>query len=160
MRLDRSDPDLPTAWVEFRNFGNMPAEESVIDVASEIKGNVVADPLGKRQVVCRSACFSPDAPYFFGAMVPSQYLKPVLSGSAKLVVMIEAKYNDIDLRPHCYQTRNAYMSFPDKFDPDGGSSSSCNDAMPTYSSRTTIDRSWARNTRRTDPPLSDVIAEH
>lgn len=34
--------------------------------------------------------------------------------------------------------RYAYVSFLDKFDPDGGSSA-CKGAMPAYSSRTTID---------------------
>lgn len=97
MRLDRSDPDRPTAWVEFRNFGNMPAEEGVIDVASAINGNIVADPMGKRHVVLSLGVLSPDAPYFFGAMFPAQFLKPVLSGSAKLVVMIEATYKRFGL---------------------------------------------------------------
>jgi hypothetical protein len=72
-------------------------------------------------------------------MFPPQYLHSVTSGSARLVVIVEATYRDLDTHLHCYRMRYGYVSFLDKYDPDGGSST-CTATMPTYSSQTIWDK--------------------
>ena len=139
IKLDRSNPERPASWIEFRNFGNIPSEQTVIEVSTLVNGRLVKDILGLQHVVLSLGLLSPEAPYFFGAMFPPQYLQSVENGSTKLVVIIESTYRDMGGRLHCYHMRYAYVAFLDKYDPDGGSSA-CTAEMPVYSAKTVWER--------------------
>jgi hypothetical protein len=139
IRLNRSDQAQPGSWIEFRNFANMPAEQTVIDVSTQINGNVIANTLGARHVVLSLGIMSPEAPYFFGATFPPQYLQSIMNGKARLTVVVKATYKDIGGHLHCYHMRYAYAWFFDKYDPDGGGSA-CTGQMPSYNPQTVWDK--------------------
>lgn len=139
LKLDATDPTRPKSWIEFRNFGNLPAEQTVIGVSTRIDGQTVADALGLRHLVLSLGVLSPATPYNFGAFFPPQYLSAVKSGKSRLTIGVESTYKDADGRLHCFEMRYAYAAFLDKFDPDGGGSD-CTAGMPQYSPETTWEK--------------------
>jgi len=140
IKLDASDPARPKSWIEFRNFGNLPAEQTAIGVSNRIDGHPVSDALtGLQKVVLSLGVLSPASPYNFGALFPPQYLNAIRSGSSRLVLAVDATYTDADGHLRCYQMQYAYIASLDKYDPDGGGSD-CKDGMPRYNPETTWEK--------------------
>ncbi len=139
LKMDATDPTRPASWIEFRNFGNLPAEQTAIGVSTRIDGHTVADALGLGHVVLSLGVLSPGTPFDFGAFFPPQYLSDVKSGKSRLVIAVESTYKDADGHLHCFEMRYAYAAFLDKYDPDGGGSA-CTNGMPQYSPETTWEK--------------------
>jgi len=139
IKLDATDTSRPTSWIELRNFGNLPAEQTAIGVSTRIDGHTVTDALGLQKVALSLGVLSPASPYNFGAIFPPQYLSAVKGGSSRLVLAVQATYRDADGHLRCYEMQYAYVAFLDKYDPDGGGSD-CKDGMPQYNPQTTWEK--------------------
>jgi hypothetical protein len=145
--LDINNPTEPTSWVQFKNFGSIPADRTVIDVSTSIGGRPVLGGalragMGTNHVVMSLGELTPQTTYLFGAMFPPQYAKAVADGSSALVVSVKASYMDAPGRRYCFDMNYIYYWPLKKYDPAGGSND-CDSGSPTYSDATTLSRLMA-----------------
>jgi hypothetical protein len=123
LRLD--DPKMPCAVLDYRNYGDLPAEHSMIQAWASVDGKVVSfDPLRRGlgpKVKLDLGTLSPHTPHLFGAYFPPQYTEPILKGDANLELTIIVAYKDAAEVPYCYRMNFRYFAPLKSFDPDGGS---------------------------------------
>ncbi|HZO82767.1 MAG TPA: hypothetical protein VFB33_13815 [Candidatus Binataceae bacterium] len=123
--LDRSHPDEPRIYVDYRNFGHVPADNVRLQAAVFLGGRQLADEGVTRSV----GVLSPDVPHHIYLHVPPQSAPDILAGRAKLLAQVSAWYAGSGARTFCYRERFAYMPDSGTFEIAGGSTR-CDSAPP------------------------------
>jgi hypothetical protein len=139
LRLDISDQQKPATWVEFRDFGNVPADLVAIDISTWVDGQAVPGGLGKPHLVMSLGLLAPNAPCYLAAIFPPKYMSAVKNGASKTVVSVRTSYKDATGRLYCFHMNYMYYAPLRKYDPEGGGTD-CTPDAPTYSEATTLER--------------------
>jgi hypothetical protein len=142
IRLDTTNTARPTSWVTFRNFGSVPADQTVIDVSTSIDGHLAPGGLGHKHVVLSLGVLTPQTTYLFGALFPGQLARAVVEGESQIVVSVKAGYKDAAGQRYCFAMNYIYYWPLKKYDPAGGSDE-CAGGAPVYSDATTLLRQMA-----------------
>jgi len=104
--------------VEYRNFGHLSADETVIDSRVLIDGAPVAGEAARLQ----AGILSPNVPHVVYRNLPPDRYGAIVDGKAALEVDIKATYRGFDRRRLCYFERFKYVADADRFEIRGGSS--------------------------------------
>ncbi len=116
--LDRSRPGEPRIYVDYRNFGHVPADDVHLRATMFIDDKPLAGQAMSRSV----GVLSPDVPHHVYLHVPAQQAAQILAGRARLLAQVRAWYKGSSRRAFCYRERFAYMPDSGTFEIDGGSS--------------------------------------
>jgi len=138
LKLDLSNRERPATWVEFRDFGSVPADRVVVDVSTFIDGKPVPGGLGKSHVVMSLGLIAPNSPFNFAALFPQRFSSAIASGASKAIVSAVATYKDAAGQFYCFHMAYMYFAPMKKFDPAGGGTD-CVPHMPVYDESTRLD---------------------
>jgi hypothetical protein len=142
IRLDTTDAAQPASWVVFKNFGNVPADKTVIDVSTSIDGHLQLGGLGRKHVVMSLGVLTPRTTYLFGALFPPRFIKAVTAGKSTIIVSVNTSYRDAAKKRYCFEMNYIYYWPLKKYDPAGGSDE-CNGNAPVYRDEMTLSRQMA-----------------
>ena len=118
IRIDQSAPRQPHLIVEYRDFGNIPADQTIIIGQLTINGQLVP---GQRKASAELGVLSPQVAHFWHRAIPPESLRPILDGKSVLSVGIEFAYRDANDRHYCYRMAFEYHPNVNDFTPAGGS---------------------------------------
>jgi hypothetical protein len=116
--LDRSVADDPRVFVEYRNFGHVPADEVNLQAMMFIDDQ----PLDSNTLVKNVGILSPNVPHHIYFHVPRDRFALVAAGHTTLSTQIVAWYKNASGRVFCYRERFVYMRDSGIFEISGGSS--------------------------------------
>jgi hypothetical protein len=115
--LDSSKPNEPRVTIQYRNFGHLSSDETLIDSRVLIDGV----PVGTANRL-RAGILSPNVPHYVYRYLPPGRYAAIVDGKATLEVEIEATYRGFDRRRLCYFERFGYVADASRFDVLGGTS--------------------------------------
>ena len=118
VKLDGSRPNDPRVYVDFRNFGHIPADDV------RLRGDLFIDnkPLGADRVDRNAGIMSPDVPHHVFLHLPGDRYREVMAGRAALLAQVSARYQNSGGLEFCYRERFAFKSGSGTFEIAGGSS--------------------------------------
>jgi hypothetical protein len=128
VNLDRSFADDPRVFVEYRNFGHVPADEVNLQAMMFIDDQ----PLDSNTVAKNVGILSPNVPHHTYFHIPRDRFALVAAGHTTLSTQIHAWYRSASGRVFCYRERFVYMRDSGIFEISGGSSR-C-DSLPPVTS--------------------------
>jgi hypothetical protein len=115
------DAQRPMISVNFRNFGSIPALDTIVSIHAVIDGKVVAPPAGTMSEM-DTGILSPDVPHDFYVFIPPEKYQQVVAGKSNLQVHVKILYkgpaHEMQL---CYFERFAYDLRVNVFMASGGS---------------------------------------
>lgn len=116
--LDHSRTDDPRVYVDFRNFGHVPADDVRLMVTTYLGGST--QPANR---VARDAgIMSPEVPHHIFVRIPYDRYADVIAGRVKLLTEVAAWYKAAGRSLFCYRERFAYKAGSGTFEIAGGSS--------------------------------------
>ena len=118
VHLDNSQPAAPRVIVDYRNFGHLSSDETVIDSRVLIDGAPVAGGDERLQ----AGILSPNVPHVVYRKLPPDRYAAILDGKAALAVEFKATYRGFDRRRLCYFERFEYAADAARFEIRGGTS--------------------------------------
>jgi hypothetical protein len=118
VNLDRSVAGDPRIFVEYRNFGHVPADEVNLQAVMFIDDQ----PLDSTTVAKNVGILSPNVPHHIYFHVPRDRFALVAAGHTTLSTQIHAWYRNASGRVFCYRERFVYMRDSGIFEISGGSS--------------------------------------
>lgn len=118
VRLDRSRPSEPRIYVDYSNFGHVPADDVRLQAAMFIDDK----PLAHQAVTRSVGVLSPDVPHQVYLHIPAQRFDAISAGRMRALVQVRAWYKGSGRRSFCYRERFAYMPDSGTFEIAGGSS--------------------------------------
>jgi hypothetical protein len=118
LRLDTSKPNEPRVAIEYRNFGHLSSDNTVLDTRMIIDGSVVAG----ETVRLEAGILSPEVPHFVYRRLPPDKYPAIANGRSMLEVEVKATYRGFDRRPLCYFERFRYVVDSARFQVHGGTS--------------------------------------
>jgi len=118
VRLDSSKPNEPRLVIEYRNFGHLSSDNTVIDTRLIIDSAVITAESRRLE----AGILSPDVPHLIYRHLPPAKYGAIVDGSATLEVDVEATYRGVDRRQLCYFERFRYMADATRFEVQGGTS--------------------------------------
>jgi hypothetical protein len=118
VNLDRSVAGDPRVFVEYRNFGHVPADEVNLQAMMFIDDR----PLDSNTVARNVGILSPNVPHHIYFHVPRDPFSLVATGHTILSTQIHAWYKSASGRVFCYRERFVYMRDSGIFEISGGSS--------------------------------------
>ncbi|MBF6569963.1 MAG: hypothetical protein IVW54_13930 [Candidatus Binataceae bacterium] len=118
IRLDNSIAGDPRVEVEYRNFGNLSADATVLDRRILIDGVAVASQ--SKQLF--AGILSPQVPHTVQLHLPASSYDAIIQGRSKLRVEIKATYRGLDQRTLCYFEGFRFLADTGKFEVRGGTS--------------------------------------
>jgi hypothetical protein len=116
VNLDRSFADDPRVFVEYRNFGHVPADEVNLQAMMFIDDQ----PLDSNTK--NVGILSPNVPHHIYFHIPRDRFALVAAGHTTLSMQIHAWYRSASGRVFCYRERFVYMRDSGIFEISGGSS--------------------------------------
>lgn len=116
--LDNSRSSDPRVYVDYRNFGHVPADGVRIEVAMYVDGARLPVSSLKRD----AGIMSPDVAHHVFLHLPDGHYADVIAGRSKLITRISAWYKDSGRNLFCYSERFAYEPDSGTFEIVGGSS--------------------------------------
>lgn len=105
VRLDTSKPSEPRVAIEYRNFGHLSADNTVLDTRMIIDGAVVTGETARFQ----AGILSPRVPHLMHRHLPPDKYAAIVNGHARLEVDVKATYRGFDRRELCYFERFQYI---------------------------------------------------
>jgi len=115
-----TDPQHPVISVNFRNFGSIPALDTIISVHAVVDGKVVRLPAGTMSEM-DAGIVSPNVPHDFYVFIPVEKYQAVAAGKSNLQVHVKVLYkgpaHQVQL---CYFERFAYDLRVNVFMASGG----------------------------------------
>jgi hypothetical protein len=118
LRLDNSIAGDPRVEVEYRNFGNLSADDVVVD-RRILLDDVALAGQSKRLF---AGILSPQVPHTAEFHLTTADYDAVIKGRSKLRVEIKAVYRGLDKRTLCYFERFRFIRHSGKFEVQGGTS--------------------------------------
>jgi hypothetical protein len=118
VNLDRSVAGDPRVFVEYRNFGHVPADEVNLQAMMFIDDR----PLDSNTVARNVGILSPNVPHHIYFHVPRDRFALVATGHTTLSTQIHAWYKSASGRVFCYRERFVYTRDSGIFEISGGSS--------------------------------------
>ncbi len=118
VRLDTSKPNEPRVAIEYRNFGHLSSDNTVLDTRMIIDGAVVTG----ETVRLDAGILSPEVPHLVHRHLPPDKYAAIVNGSSTLEVDVKATYRGFDRRPLCYFERFQYVADSARFEVHGGTS--------------------------------------
>jgi hypothetical protein len=118
VNLERSVVGDPRVFVEYRNFGHVPADEVNLQAMMFIDDR----PLESNPVAKNVGILSPNVPHHIYFHVPRDRFALVAAGHTTLSTQIHAWYKSASGRAFCYRERFVYMRDSGIFEISGGSS--------------------------------------
>ncbi len=116
-----SDPQRPMISVNFRDFGSIPALDTIVSIHAVIDGKVVAPAAGTMSEM-DVGILSPNVPHEFYVFVPPEKYQKVASGQSNLQVHVKVLYKGPAHETQlCYFERFAYNPRVNVFMASGGS---------------------------------------
>lgn len=116
--LDNSRSSDPRVYVDYRNFGHVPADDVRLEVAMYVDGTRVPVTSLTRD----AGIMSPDVAHHVFLHVPNGHYADVIAGRSKLLTWISAWYRDSGRNLFCYREGFAYDPDSGTFEIVGGSS--------------------------------------
>ncbi len=113
--IDKSRADDPRVEVDFRNFGNVAAQDVKVTQCLKIGGVVVKDSAK----TLNAGILSPNTPHHLHLHIPLASYPAISAGRSTLLVEVAASYVSAE-RQMCYLERFAYIADENDFLVDGG----------------------------------------
>lgn len=119
--FEAADSPRPRVVVEYRNFGRIPAVDSLITIHLLVEGKVVRQQNGELSSV-ETGIVSPTVPHYFYAFLPADDFHSVLSGKETMQVHVRMIYKGpARQNQYCYSERIVYDHRASAFRLGGGS---------------------------------------
>ena len=116
--LDQNTSRPARIYVDYRNFGHVPAD----DVRIRVDLAVDEKPLPAAAVIKNAGVMSPDVPHHIYIVIPADRWREIAAGRARMAVVIKARYIGAIGLGFCYRERFAYAPDSGTFEIAGGSS--------------------------------------
>jgi hypothetical protein len=114
------DQHHPMIVVQFRNFGSIPALNTIVGAHALVDGKLVKDP-AERMLEIEAGILSPNVPHSFYVFIPPDKYEAITGGKSNLQVHVTMVYNgparDKQL---CYFERFSYDFHSQIFEASGG----------------------------------------
>ncbi len=120
IHVDLHNPAKPLLEVEFRDYGHIPADATVVSAWLTVGGKRLPNDRHQRHVVA-AGVLSPQVAHFFHIEVPPNILQELLRGAVTLTVAVAISYTDETQRSFCYRMNFLYNAATGNFDANGGS---------------------------------------
>ena len=115
-----TDTQHPMISVNFRNFGSIPALDTIVSVHAVVDGKVVRLPAGTMSEM-DAGIVSPNVPHDFYIFIPPERYQAVAAGKSNLQVHVKVLYKGpAHLTQLCYFERFAYDLRVNVFMASGG----------------------------------------
>jgi hypothetical protein len=115
------DTPLPRVVVEYRNFGRIPAVDSLVTVHLRIGGKLVKQQDGELSSV-ETGIVSPTVPHYFYSFLPADAYHDVIAGKNTMQVQVRMIYKGpARQNQYCYAERIVYDRHAASFRLGGGS---------------------------------------
>jgi hypothetical protein len=118
VRLDTSKPNEPRVAIEYRNFGQLSSDNTVLDTRMIIDGAVVTGETMR----LGAGILSPEVPHLILRPLPPDKYAAIVNGRSKLEVDVKATYRGFDRGQLCYFERFRYLVDAARFEVHGGTS--------------------------------------
>jgi hypothetical protein len=110
----------PTILVNFKNFGSIPALDTIVSVHAVVEGKVVRTPGGGMSEM-DAGIMSPNVPHYFYLSLPLEKYQAVAAGKSNLQVHVSLLYKGpVHEQLLCYFERYAYDARTMIFQASGG----------------------------------------
>jgi len=106
VRLDSSKPNEPRVLVQYRNFGHLSSDDSIVYTRVMLDGAPVAGDIEH----INAGILSPEVPHFIFRKLPPAKYAAIVGGKANLQVEVKATYRGFDTRRLCYFERFNYVA--------------------------------------------------
>jgi len=115
------DSGHPTILVSYKNFGNIPALDTIVAIHAVVDGKVVRPP-GDTMSEIDAGIASPEVPHTFFISLPPEKFQAVTAGKSNLQVHVSMLYKGpAHATQLCYFERFAYNIRLNMFQASGGS---------------------------------------
>ncbi len=117
--LDLSEPQIPKVVVEFRNYGQVAAEDAVLERWLTVDGNPTAGPGHDEKI--QLGVLSPQVAHFSYSLVPPADTRAIMEGKSALIAIVKFFYSDPLDERFCYRMSLHYDPYLKAFEAAGGS---------------------------------------
>jgi hypothetical protein len=108
VRIEGGGSSNPTIAVDFRNFGQIPALNSMVSVHSLVDGKLVKEPHDDMSAI-DAGIVSPTVPHFFYSYLPADKYQSIVTGQSTLQVHVRMVYKGPEQQhQYCYFERVVY----------------------------------------------------
>jgi hypothetical protein len=115
-----TDPQHPTILVSFKNFGSIPALDTIVSAHAVVDGKVVKPGPATMSEV-DAGIVSPNVPHFFFVLLPPDKYQAVITGKSNLQVHVSVLYKGpAHAAQLCYFERFAFDFRVGVFQASGG----------------------------------------
>jgi hypothetical protein len=118
--FEAQDPERPTILVGYKNFGSIPALNTIVSIHAVVDGKVVKPPPDTMSEIS-AGIVEPNVPHYFFMSLPADMYQAVAAGKFNLQVHVSIVYKGpAHATPLCYFERYAYDSRLNLFQASGG----------------------------------------
>jgi hypothetical protein len=115
-----ADPAHPIIMVNYKNFGHIPALDTILSVHAVVDGKLVKPAAGAMSEI-DAGIVSPNVPHYFYIALPSDKYQAVAAGKSNLQVHVRFVYKGpAHLMELCYFERFSYQLQWNIFQASGG----------------------------------------
>jgi hypothetical protein len=115
-----TDPARPMIIVNYKNFGNIPALETIVSVHAVVDGKMVR-PVADAMSEIDAGIVSPNVPHYFYIALPADKYQAAIAGKSNLQVHVSVVYKGPARGTElCYFERFAYEPRLNIFQASGG----------------------------------------
>jgi hypothetical protein len=120
VNFETDDPAHPIIMVNYKNFGNIPALDTILSVHAVVDGKLVKPAAGAMSEI-DAGIVSPNVPHYFYISLPSDKYQAVAAGKSNLQVHVRFVYKGpAHLMELCYFERFSYQLQWNIFQASGG----------------------------------------
>lgn len=117
--LDLSDPQIPKVVVEYRNYGQVAAEDAALELSVTVDGRPTTGPRHDENI--QLGVLSPSVAHFLYSLLPVTDTHAILEGKSALGATVKFSYTDALGASFCYAMRFHYDRYLKAFQAAGGS---------------------------------------
>jgi hypothetical protein len=118
--FDAVDSTMPAIKVEFRNFSQIAALDTLVEVHAVVDGKL-ANPPDSTTTAIEAGILSPNVPHFFYAYLSPELYQAVAAGKSNLQVRVKMMYRGpAHATEYCYLERMVYDFRSRLFNNSGG----------------------------------------
>jgi hypothetical protein len=115
-----ADPAHPMIMVNYKNFGNIPALDAIVDVHAVVDGKVVKPDSGAMSEI-NAGILSPNVPHYFYISLPLDKFQAVRAATSNLQVHVRMLYKGpAHVMQLCYFERFSFQPSLNIFQASGG----------------------------------------
>jgi hypothetical protein len=108
VNFQTADPAHPLIMVNYKNFGNIPALDTIVSVHAVVDGKVVK-PVADAMSELNAGIVSPNVPHYFYIALPADKYQAVTAGTSNLQVHVSVVYKGpAHVTELCYFERFSY----------------------------------------------------